>query len=211
MDAGCEGVRRYETLKPGWSRFVLCCWLGSFSIFNPSPRFPLEDLPGAISHGLWLPTCPYPPRSHFAVLCQHLCLPAGPSAYPSSSVLPPPPPPPPPPHRCPSRSSPHFTLGHKEQGQARGSDGDVPVDLRRVRGGDQGDLPDHARQRRPGETRRDSTNYGRGVSFMSLFLVTPLSSSLSPLVSSCRCVQTSRLLSSSLLRSVLPGISYHTS
>ena len=38
------------------------------------------------------------------------------------------------------------TPGDQAQGQAGGTDGDVPVNLRRVRGRDQGDLPDHARQ-----------------------------------------------------------------
>ena len=39
------------------------------------------------------------------------------------------------------------TPGDQAQGQARGPDGHLPINLRRVRGGDQGDLPDHARQR----------------------------------------------------------------
>lgn len=46
---------------------------------------------------------------------------------------------------------PFCLLGHGEQGQAGGADGDLPLDVRRVRGGDQGDLSDHPRKRRPGE------------------------------------------------------------
>lgn len=49
------------------------------------------------------------------------------------------------------RARPIPSVGYQEQGQAGRADGYVPVDVRRVRGGDQGDLPDNPRQRRPGE------------------------------------------------------------